>query len=174
VEDVNLAPAEAYQPVLLPRRGELIAWLCAIMCAVAWLVLHLAKSPVFIGLKILAALLIFISIAISMSNWMDRRTVLKIDPQGIAFENGLRKAQLGWQDIRRVEVISSSLGNKVRVLGDAAHFDFRTLAEVKLGGELKGQMGFQDGEKILKEIIQQADLKETGNPEEGCVYYVPR
>lgn len=174
MEDEELAAPHEYRPILLPRRGELIVWLCASMSAAAWLILQLAKAPIFIGLKILAALLILIAIATSLGNWIDRQTVLKIDSQGIRFENGLRHARLGWQSIRRVEVIPSSLGSRVRVLGEAAHFDFRTLAEVRLDGELKGQMGFQEGEKILKEIIRCASLKETSEAPDGCIYYVPQ
>jgi hypothetical protein len=174
MENEALSPAREYRPVLLSRRGEYIAWFCAALSVAAWLVLRLAKTPVFIGLQILAVLLICIALAISMGNWMDRRTVLQVETQGIYFENGLRKAQLGWQNIQQVQVFPSTWGKKVRVLGDNAHFDFRTLGEVRMDGKVKGQMGFQDGEKILSEIVQQAGLKEKSSPEESIVYYARR
>jgi hypothetical protein len=174
MEEEGALESRIYRPILLPRRGELIAWVCALMCAAAWLLLVQAKSPVFFGLKLLAVLLVLIAGAISLGNWMDRRTLLKIDTHGIAFENGLRKVALGWQDIRQVEVITSTLGDKVRVLGETAHFDFRTLAEVRMDGVVKGRMGFQDGEQIVKEIVRRASLRETGETVDGCVYYAPQ
>jgi len=174
MDNSDAVKIRTYHPLLLPRRGEVIAWLCALMCIFAWVILDWAQSPVFIGLQILAVVLIFIAAAISLSNWVDRHTALQINASGITFENGLRKAAMDWKSIRKVEVVDTPWGKKVQVLGDNTHFDFRTLAEVILNGELKGQMGFVDGDQILKEIIQKASLKEISSDEVGRVFYAPK
>ena len=171
MENVDPTPTREFRPELLSRRGELIAWGLTLVTAAAWLILYFTQTPIFIGLKVLVVLLGFSALAISLGNWMDRRTLLRIESAGVYFENGLRKARLHWEEIRQVEVIPSSWGNKVRVLGEQAHFDFRTFGEVKMQGEVKGQLGFHEGEQILQTILQQAGLKETQGPEEGCMYY---
>ncbi len=161
-----------FRPELLPRRGERVAWSLAGLALVAWIVLALLAKPIFIGFKLLAVLLLLSALAISLGNWTDRRTRLRIEPQGVLFENGLRKTQLRWEEIRTVEVYPSNMGDKVRVLGEQSHFNFRTLGEVRMRGELKGLMGFADGEQILRQILRNAHLKDKRQA--GDVQYYSR
>jgi len=49
-----------------------------------------------------------------------------------------------------LQVIPSAWGKKVRVIGENGHFDFRTLGEVRLQGEVKGRLGFEKAKRILE------------------------
>ena len=51
-----------------------------------------------------------------------------------------------------------------------AYFEFRTLGEVKVAGELKGRMGFGEGEEILNEIILNSDLQRIDKSGNGYYY----
>jgi len=168
----EVAEPREYRPERLPRRGEWIAWGFSLTTLAVWLILALLEKPVFVGFKLLAGTLLLASLAISLGNWMDRRTFLRIEPQGLHFENGLRKISLPWEEIRAVEVYPSNLGDKVRVLGSQSSFNFRTLGEVRLRGDLKGRMGFSDGEQILRQVLRMAHLKEVR--QSGEVYYYSR
>lgn len=164
--------AREFRPELLPRRGERIAWSLAGLALAAWIVLALLAKPVLIGFALLAVVLLLSALAISLGNWTDRRTLLRIEPQGVHFENGLRKTSLRWEEIRSVEVYPSNMGDKVRVLGDQSYFNFRTLGEVRTHGDLKGLMGFADGEQILHQILRNAHLKDMRRA--GEVQYYSR
>ena len=88
----------------------------------------------------------------------------------MAFRNGLRNVQLSWDDIQQVEVLGSSWGRKVRVYGNSGHFDFRTLGEFKMSGEVKGRLGFVDGERILQQILARAGLQEVEHTNNSYYY----
>jgi hypothetical protein len=152
-----------FRPELLSRRGEFIAWGLAIAVSLTWLVLVLLNREFPGAVPFFAAFLVAVALSISLGNWMDRRTVLRLDQDEVTFDNGLRHARLPYTDIRQVQVFPSAWGKKVRVIGKQAHFDFRTLGEVKVQGEVKGRMGFPEGEQILKRILEMAQLKEVGS-----------
>jgi hypothetical protein len=166
-----MAPAQEYHPELLSRRGELVAWIAASITLVGWLILQFTGTHVYFGLKILAVLLVLAALAISLGNWMDRQTLLRLEPDSIHFQNGLRKVTLKWEAILHVEVIPTTWGNKVRVLGEQSHFDFRTLGVVTLQNEVKGRLGFEKGTEILETILAKAHLEETEGPEKDYLYY---
>jgi hypothetical protein len=159
-----------FHPELISRRGELIAWVTALMALSAWGILLLAGAVVHPALKFLAIFLLLSALSISLGNWMDRHTLLRIESDGVRFENGLRHAFLHWNEIQQVQVYPSNWGKKVRVLGSQAHFDFRTLGEVTVQGDVKGRMGFADGEAILRKIVQEAGLKQIDRPGNGEYY----
>ncbi len=69
-----------------------------------------------------------------------------------------------------MQVIPSAWGKKVRVIGKNGHFDFRTLGEVRLQGEVKGRLGFEKGEEILSQILAKANLKLAKDAENGEYY----
>lgn len=160
-----------YRPELLSRRGEFIAWGCGLLVCAAWLFLVATGNPVHRAIPFLAFFLVLSASGISLGNWMDRNTMIQIFSGGIHYQNGLRNASLKWLEISQVQVFPSNWGKKVRVLGDRSHFDFRTLGEVKISGETKGSMGFSDGELILKQIIEQSQVK-LSRQDGGSYYYV--
>lgn len=161
-----------FRPVLLSRRGEMIGWGLALLLAAVWLFLNLTGREAPAALAFLTAFLFASAASISLGNWMDRRTVIRLEGDGVTFDNGLRHTRMQWQDIRQVQVLPSNWGRKVRVIGSQAYFAFRTLGEVKIQGETKGRMGFVEGEKILRQILKRAGLSKV--EQQGAVYYYVR
>ena len=159
-----------YRPELLSRRAELIVWVLALIVGITWLILVLTNATVHRSVPFMTGFLVLVGLGMSLANWMDRRTHIKTDQEGIVFTNGLRHTQLAWEDIRKVEVFPSNWGKKVRVYGAKAYFEFRTLAEVKVDGQIKGRMGFPAGEIILDQILDAANLKETEHTDSGYYY----
>jgi len=164
---------QVYYPELISRKGELIAWSSFLMASITWLILSLYGAPIHTGLRFLTYFLLGSSLMISFGNWMDRKTNLEIDDEGISFQNGLRKVRIEWNDIQQIDVYSSRWGNKVRVSGTEHRFDFRTLGEVNLRGKEKGRMGFEKGEEILKIIIERTGLKRIGKAGSNEIYKHP-
>ena len=155
---------------LTTRRGELFAWITALLALAGWLILELAWQRTLPGVPFLTVFLFLAALSISLGNWMDRRSRIRIQPDGIVFDNGLRHAELGWGEIDQVQVFDSQWGRKVRVLGDKAHFDFRTLGEVKVQGQVKGRLGFAQGEAILQLILERSGVKEIEHTGNGTYY----
>lgn len=170
IEESDLSVGEFF-PEQLSRRGELVAWVTTLITLVGWMILSVLDFSVFIGLKLLCILLGFSALAISLGNWMDRRTKLELMQNGIHFENGLRKVTLNWDGVERVDVTPSDWGKKVSVIGTGAHFEFRTLGEVRVRDEVKGRLGFEKGEEILAHILNKAQLINVSSTEEGCSHY---
>lgn len=158
-----MATPHEFRPELTSRRGELIAWGATLLVGAAWIVLVSSGQNAGFAAPFLAVVLLLAALSISLGNWMDRRTLLRIDEARITFRNGLRNVQLAWDQIRQVQVLPAQWGKKVRVVGERAegqpaHFEFLTLGEVKVLGEVKGRVGFREGEQILEQILERSGL----------------
>jgi hypothetical protein len=169
--NIDQLPLE-YKPELISRRGEAIAWACVLLVAAGILLLTLSGKPVNWLVTLLEAMLLLSAALISLGNWSDRKTTLRLDVHAIEFKNGLRQVKLGWDEVKEVRVTPSPWGNKVEVYSEKSHFSFRTLAEVKVRGELKGRFGFVRGEEILRQIVLHSNLEIIDEP--GAGYYYVR
>jgi hypothetical protein len=164
-----------YRPELTPRRGEAIAWIGTFMVGGAWALVIFSGNRVTFWLPLLTVPLTLVAVGISLGNWMDRHTIIRVSNLGINFRNGLRNVQLGWNEIQEVRVLPARWGNKVQVFGEGSYFGFHTLGEVSAHGKSLGRTGFEEGDQILKMILKQADLKlvqqvDVGDTQEGYYY----
>jgi hypothetical protein len=159
-----------YRPELLPRRGEWTAWGLAVVTGLSLIPLRLSIGTIPAVAWFFWGLLMFSAASVSLGNWMDRRTRLGLGPSGVSFSNGLRNAQLAWDEIREVAVLPARFGKQVRVLGQLAHFEFRLLSAVEFQGETRGRFGFAAGQEILEAIIAAAGLKKISDDAGGAYY----
>lgn len=164
-----------FQPELISRRGELIAWLGCLIVGAGWLILAIFSQDINLLIPIVFILLALGAASISLGNWVDRKTHLSLSPAGVAYTNGLRSVRLDWADIQEVRVLPAQWGQKVQVLGEKSYFGFSTLGEVKANDRIIGRTGFADGEMILQQIIENAHLNRIqparpGSPENSYYY----
>jgi hypothetical protein len=162
---------QEFRPEPIPRRGELVAWACTLLLFGAWFALARIGQGIHPALPLLAVPLLLVSLSISLGNWMDRVTRLRLDNERIAFQNGLRNVHLAWDEIRQVKVVPAQWGKRVEVLGENAHFRFYTLGEIKMGDQVKGRTGFAAGEQILARILEQGSLRRQSGQQPGYAYY---
>jgi hypothetical protein len=166
-----------YQPELISRRGEFYAWFGVSLIGVTWIILILAGQSVPFLLPLLGIPLFLIASIISIGNWVDRKTRISVTVEQIQFSNGLLSVRLVWDEIQIVQVILSPWGKKVEVTGDKAHFSFHTLGEVKAYGRSLGRTGFPEGEYILQQILNRANIKKVevpGEDSEPSEYFYTR
>ena len=168
----DMSPTQEYYPELLSRKGEITAWLSTALVFTGWLILGLNQRPITPAIPFLGILLCLSALGISLGNWMDRQTRIQIFSDSIHFENGIRNTRIQWEDIQQVQIFPSAWGKKVRVIGQNSHFDFRTLGEVKVQGELKGKLGFSKGETILAHILEETSIPLVN--QSGNSYYYAR
>jgi uncharacterized membrane-anchored protein len=160
---------QTYRPELLPRQGERNAWVFALLAGLALGLLHQqGVVPVFSWIFVI--FLLVSALSISLGNWMDRRTSLRIAVDGVAFENGLRSVQLGWAEIKEVRIYPARWGEKIQVLGEQSHFSFNTLGELQFKGENRTKVGFAQGQEILKEILKASGLAKKQQNDQYAYY----
>lgn len=158
-----------YYPELLPRRGEWLAWSAGLGLMVGLFLLNAQTGEISITYWIFAGLIIFFAMSISLGNWMDRRSVIRVGQNGIDFNNGLRSVQMTWSEINSVLVTPTQLGKRIQVQGTRSHFAFKTFWQSKLGGQ-EMRTGFPDGQQILDIIQRESGLSRKAE-DNGTVYY---
>ncbi|MGD8404540.1 MAG: hypothetical protein PVJ21_12830 [Anaerolineales bacterium] len=160
-----------FRPELISRRGEWTAWGLALAASLGmWILNRSGYIPVWAW--VFWAFLLFSGVSISLGNWLDRNSVIRLEADGIRFENGLRKVWLSWPKVQRVAVLPSRWGKSVQVIGENSHFNFKTLGKVEFQGEIRGRTGFPDGQKILDVILREAGLELV--EESNNAYYYAR
>lgn len=163
--------SQEFRPVLTNRNGEVLAWLAALSLGAAAIALR-GQGGVFTGsLPYLAGFVGLVAAGISLSNWMDRQTVLRLDDRGVFFTNGLRRVSLSWDQIDQISIFSGALGKRVQVVGGVQHFEFRYLSEVAVLGSSQGRLGFPDGVTILATLLREAGLQRDPASQGNTVYY---
>ncbi len=158
------------RPELSARRSEITAWVLALVLLAAMGIMKWRFGGVPVSAWIFGGFMLFAAFSISLGNWVDRSTVMSLDLNGIAFENGLRQVALSWQEVKKVNVLPSRWGKTVQVIGDQAHFEFRTLGKVEYKGEVQGKVGFAEGEAVLEKILEETGLV-LEKEEKGRYYY---
>ena len=160
-----------YQPELISRRGEWTAWTLAFLAGVGIWVLD--RSGYIPGWAwIFWVFLLFSGVSISLGNWIDRHTIMRLEVDGVSFENGLRRVGIRWPEVQKVAVLPSRWGKSVQVIGISSHFSFKTLGEVQFQGEVRGRTGFTEGQTILNVILRETNLELV--EESNNAYYYAR
>ena len=146
-----------FRPELLSRRGEWTAWVLALAASAGmWFLKQDGYIPAWAW--IFWAFLIFSSVSISLGNWLDRTTFIRIEEDGVRYKNGLRRVWLRWSEVQKVAVLPARWGKSVQVVGEKSHFWFKTSGEVRFQGEVRGRTGFPEGQAILDFILKKTGL----------------
>ena len=163
-----MSDVREFRPELMPRKGEFNAWVLALGIGVG---IYFASSwtDSLDFLWLFEGLMIFFALSISLGNWMDRRTVLRIEADGIAFGNGLRSVRLSWPEVQNVAVVETKSGKRVQVQSEQSHFTFKSLTVMSMFGQ-SVRSGFAAGQEILEMILQASNLKLT-KESQGVYYY---
>lgn len=160
-----------YRPVQPSRRVEIGTWALTAVLFATWWVLQ-ANQAAFAGTAVtLFAFALFAASGISLSGWMDHRSVIRLDADGVFFQNGLRRVELAWDQVQQIRVLNAQAGSKrVQVLGPRSYFEFRTLARISLNGQERARSGYEQGEKILENLLDRTGLHES-ETSPSYVYY---
>ena len=164
--------AREFRPELMPRRGEVNAWLFAVAATVGLLILNQTLEIVPGWTWVFCGFLAFSALSISFGNWMDRKTHIALEADGISFENGLRRVRLSWPEVQKVAVLPTRWGESVQIVGEKSHFEFKTLGEVHFQGQMRGRTGFAEGQAILDMILHKTGLELV--EESNNAYYYTR
>lgn len=166
----DLSAVQEYRPLLLTRRSELVSWIITGITLFGWLYFR-QNIPALTNLMLVFfALALFTALGSSYGNWMDRSTVLRVSPDGLAYRNGLQNIQMPWQDIQEMHLLESRLGRKVHLIGSRRQFSFRMMSELQAFGRQREQTGFAKGEEIVDAILQFSGLSLKNDSGSGKYY----
>ncbi|HEY3312108.1 MAG TPA: hypothetical protein VGK00_10745 [Anaerolineales bacterium] len=163
---------KTYTPELLSRQAEFSAWALAAAAGFGLYFLSLRTALPFWA-WFLFIILAFSAASISLGNWMDRKTYIRLENDGVTYENGLRKAHLTWDMILEVRTAPARWGTSVQVIGPQSHFAFSTLGEMQFQGQVRGRTGFAAGKEILDTILSSSGLTETSHEGQFLTYSRP-
>ncbi|MEJ2758736.1 MAG: hypothetical protein P8046_09680 [Anaerolineales bacterium] len=168
---LDLSTEQTFKPLLNSRRPEILSWLFFVV--VVGVMIYFPSSGIGrVGGYLLAAFFLLSAGAMSLANWQNRKTTLSLSKKGIRFENGIQKVWMPWETINRIEVYSGRVNDKIRVKSSDQYFAFDMYNEVVLNGQRRGEVGFEQGELILKTILQQANIDVTQKRHaDGYDYY---
>jgi len=148
-------------------------WVLAILSLAALILLRSRIAGVSPWYTVFVVLMVLSAASTTLGNWMDRKTVLILRPKGLDFRNGLRNVSLNWDEIQEVQVFPSRWGKQAHIVGNHAHFSFRTKSELTHQGEIRAKMGFTQGEYIIEQIIKNSGLQKTDQTGNGWYYARP-
>lgn len=173
---IELSFPREFVPERLPLRGEITAWVLTFVVLIAATILQVNGARWASAGLTLAGIFVLSAGSISFGNWMDRKTVIRMDRAGISYTNGVRDTTLGWDEIQVVRVLPTRWGaRQAQVIGESSgrksHFEFRTLGVVKYQEQERGRTGFADGDQILETIVQAANLHPVPSDQPSYSYY---
>jgi len=171
---LDLSTAREYRPVAGSRRGEYTAWILTIVVLATGLLLPEQLDALQLASWFLTGLFGLAGALISFGNWVGRHTVLRLDEDGLAFSNGLRRVRMAWKMVEALRVQPGPLGKQVEVFGEQASFRLRTSGELTWQGEVRDRIGFERGEEIMDIIIAMTELEMTDRSADSSYYYARR
>ncbi|MEN8241285.1 MAG: hypothetical protein ABFS17_05150 [Chloroflexota bacterium] len=167
----NLSTKHEYKPLLVPRRSEFTAWGLTLILTLV-LILSSLEGRGKVGGVLLLVFLVLSSATMSIGNWIDRKTYLRIGEQAVSYFNGAREVSLPWKDISRVEIFPGKFGDKIIVSSAEKSFRFQALGKISMSEKVTGQVGFEQGTQILETILEKTGLDMADRkPAEGYEYY---
>ncbi len=166
---VELVPG-VYRPVPQNPSGLRIAWLLFGALIILWVILTFlaVKTPLLV--KGTAIVLLLISLGISFSHWLDRRTTILLEEGGIHYKSPLRTVSLQWQQVTELWCGPIQGGWRFLVSSPRAAFRFQSLVEIRSGGGKSIRSGYPEGVNIAKMIVTRAALSVQERRDQVLVY----
>ncbi len=149
---------EIFRPLPPNRRGEFIAWSCAIVVGLVNLALFWQSEPIS---SLAVFLLVFFSLSavfISFGNWMESHTLIQLSSEQVVYRSPVRKVTLAFDSIDEMWVSRAGRGWRVTVRGEGGYFSYRSA--VRLGGRFNQavSIGIEQGERLAGLIRSMAKL----------------
>lgn len=147
-EDDILSSEETFRPLTPNRRGEFIAWSCAVVVAIVsgaifWQSGRISSLTIF-----LLFFFCFSALLISFGNWMESHTLITLSSEQVFYRSPVRKVTLGLKDIEELWVSYTGRGWRVAIRGTGGFFAYRTAARLGRRGNQVVSIGIEEGERL--------------------------
>jgi hypothetical protein len=135
-----------FQPAYANRRGELIAWISAVVIGLLLTIFYFVTREVQC---LTAGLFIFFlaaALLITFGLWVDSKTFAKVSPQYLHYKSPFREVRLEWDQVEELRAIEAGSVWRVVVFGAGRYFRIRVL---------ESEEEIEQGRRFL--VIPQAD-----------------
>jgi hypothetical protein len=159
-----------YKPAPPNPSGLGMAWgLFGIsLLAGLYMLFYIFELPIVFWLA--STLLLIVALAITLSHWLEGRTVIRLKVEGIQFESPLRNVEFAWSEIEELWCGKIRGGWRYMISGTDAAFRFQSLVIIRSGQGREVRTGFGEGQKIAKMIHQSAGLNELDRQDDIWIY----
>ena len=171
---LDLSNPQEFQPLRTSPRLEILLWGASVLVVSLAVFVPGYLSNAGFCINTLLFFSILSAILLSLNSWNERKKLLRLDNGGVSFRNGLRQVEMKWDEISRVQIIPSNIGDKIIVQSENTMFIFHTLGEMKVKGEVKDRTGFEQGQAILETILGRSGLAEMERRQDNSSYYYVR
>ena len=169
LDDAPPPDGKTYRPAPVDRRGERVGWLLSLALAGGLLLLQRFSGGIaWLGLVFLA-LLVALAALVSIGNWLEAGTSIRIDAQAIEERTPLRSVRLGWGEVDEMWTWPASRGWRILLRGTGGQILFRTGERMSFprGAELR--LGFPEGEQMAGVVRRAARLSAPLRQDDGWV-----
>lgn len=167
---LDLSTPQTYKPIQNSRRPELLAWFFS-FCIIFILIFSPQTGLFRIGGVILATFFLLSAVTISLGNWQNRNSVLKLSKDKIWYFNGVKELSFTWDEIQRVEVFRGRFNDKINLVSESGSISFDIIGLEQFNQDKTPYYGFREGAEILNFILKQTNLNEQKQDGSGYYYY---
>jgi hypothetical protein len=159
-----------FKPVSPNPSGLRIAWLLFGISLFVGLYLLFFDFTLPLLFWLAFTLLLLVALAISFSHWLEERTSLILEAEGIQFQSPLRKVMLAWPEIDELWCGKIQGGWRFMVSGKESAFRFQSHVVLRSGSGREVQSGFIKGQEIAGHIYKIAQLGKVERQDEIWIY----
>ncbi len=157
-QDDVLSSMETFRPLPPNRRGEFVAWSCAVVVALVSGVSYWQSGQIA-SVAIYLLIFFFLSaVLISFGNWMESHTVITLSSEQVVYRSPVRKVSLRIEDIDELWVSYTGRGWRVAIRGAGDFFAYRTAARLGKRTNQVISIGIEKGGRLAGLIRKMAQL----------------
>lgn len=171
-DDISL-DSGSYKPVPPNPSGLRMGWLLFGISALAGVYMAIFQVDIPTIYWIASGVLLVVALAISLSQWLEGRTVITVMHDGIQFQSPLRKLKLRWSEIDELWCGKIQGGWRFMVSGLQAAFRFQSLIVLRSGTGKQVRSGFEEGQKIAHHIFRAAGLSHQEQQDDIWIFRRP-
>jgi hypothetical protein len=169
LQDETETTERTFSPAAVDRRGEGVGWLLTAGLAAGLAVIFWRSGGVpWLGL-VLLVILIGLSSLVSLGNWLESNTTIRLDVAGIEERQPLHSVALRWDEILELWAWPASRGWRILVRGTGGQILFRTGERLVSARGPELRLGFPQGEQLAARVRNAAQLAAPQPQEAGWV-----
>jgi hypothetical protein len=159
-----------YKPVPPNPSGVRTAWLLFGITFVVGVPLFLMDFTLPLIFWFAFTILFIVALAISLSHWLEKRTLIMIGEDDICYQSPLRTVRLAWGEIDELRVGAMQGGWRFMVSSTDTAFRFQSLVVIRSGSGREVRSGFMKGEQIADYIHRKAGLERVDHQDEIWIF----
>ncbi len=158
-EEQPIRGPQTYQPVPIPPRGEVVAWLFTLALAGLSGILLSRTGTLPFWAMLFTGLAFLLALSIRFSRWLEANTSISLTREGIHYTSPIRQHQFAWVEIDHLSAFKAGNGWRIVVQTELGGFRFQTATTLKGLRGAEVHTGYPHGDEIVGQILQNVDFQ---------------